>query len=74
MKWLNLTHGLQVRLANGTPAHASPANKPPVSRDEAIEIAEAWLATQADSSSPEYKKAEAWLEAARKQRAIEPAV
>ena len=73
MKWLNLTHGLQVRLVNATPAHTSPANMPSLSRDEAIEIAEAWLATQTDSSSPEYKKAKAWIEAAKKQQLIDGA-
>ena len=73
MKWLNLTHGLQIRLVNGTPEHTSPVNMPPVSRDEAIERVEAWLATQEDSSSAEYKKAEAWLEAAKKQQLIDAA-
>ena len=73
MKWLNLTHGLQIRLVNGTPEHTSPVNMPPVSRDEAIERVEAWLATHPDSSSPEYKRAEAWLEATKKQQLIDAA-
>jgi hypothetical protein len=50
---------------------SSPPNKPPFSREEAIEITRAWLATQPDSPSAEY--AEAWLEAAKKQQLIDGA-
>ena len=50
---------------------SSPPNKPPFSREEAIGITSAWLATQPDSPSAEYD--EAWLEAAKKQQLIDAA-
>ena len=50
---------------------SAPPNKPPFSREEAIEITRAWLATQPDSPSAEY--AEAWLEVAKKQQLIDAA-